>query len=84
MATSVKQRLLDKLESEASVSFGFGRIDGSFRFADGTKTEGDFSKEWDNSREVYTYHDNERDDYRCFKQDASVLLFDDFKNITRI
>lgn len=81
---SVKERLLAKLDTEMNVDFGYGKINGSFRFADGTRMIGDFSKEWDNTRDVHTYYDNDLSEYRCFKQDTSVLLFDDFKNIERI
>lgn len=81
---TVKEKLLERLETNDNVTFAYIKKDGSLRPAQGTRMVGDYLDEWDDSRDVHTYHDNIKEDYRCFKQGTSILLFDNYKNIERL
>lgn len=68
-----EQELIKRLDDEANVLFIYRKVDGSSRIADGTRQTGDYSDSWDSSREVHTYWDNEKGDYRCFKEGNLIM-----------
>lgn len=67
-----EEHLIKSLE-EGTTYFLYQKKDGHLRGAKGTRTEGHYSEEWDKSRDVVTYWDLRKDDYRCFK-DGNLLI----------
>lgn len=62
-----ENELIENLNLEPNIKFIYRKLDGTNRIADGTRQTGDFNDAWDTPREVHTYWDNEKGDYRCFK-----------------
>lgn len=60
--------LIDHLYEEPNVRFIYEKKDGTIRDAEGTRQKGYFDGFWDSARQVRTYWDNEKGDYRCFKE----------------
>lgn len=68
-----EDNLIERLEDEKKVLFLYQKKDGSLRGASGTRTKGEYYEDWDESRQVVTYWDNTKGNYRCFK-DGNLIL----------
>lgn len=69
-----EEHLIERMEDEKKVLFLYQKKDGHLRGASGTRTTGEYSDQWDDSRSVITYWDNKRNDYRCFKDGNLILV----------
>jgi hypothetical protein len=75
---------IKRLDAEPEVMFMYRKLDGSIRMADGTRQTGEYSADWDNSRQVHTYWDNMKEDYRCFKDGNLVATIKAEPKLKRI